>query len=488
VTVQVAAATQERVPWTSVPREPVAEQSQSGPHAKRSKLRLDHVDAMRPVKQAGVVSTHSLLAFAPGAAISVGGALMLLHVTREAFLFISACMLTYGYGDLDRRGYGTFYRRRARSVAVPYVAWTVIYFFVTMPGQFYGVWGGFTHFAYLLGSGYYQLYYLVVIMQFYVAYPALVWLLRRTRGHHVALLLASFALQVLIISLMHWNVLPAQMQGFWASREITSYQFYLVAGMIAALHLHEVHEWVCTNGWKVFAATCGAAALSCAWYVAAYDHVASWLGSASDPFQPIVIPFNLGAIACLYLFGVWLVHPRRPWHIRAMARSGSDNSYGIYLAQMLFIYALEDLAWQSLDHVVPWPVMTAAAVLIVLLACVLLTSILARTPLASALTGRQRQAWSTWLPAELRRSSDEPADNIPSPMGVDPRSRGPCDHPSLLCGERGRSRGGAPVGARLLRPGPPTASCRDAGRCPPGRRATSGPEAQPDPALPSSEP
>jgi len=61
-----------------------------------TRRRLDHVDAMRPVKQVGVVSTHSLLFFAPLATLSVGGALMLLHVTREAFLFISACMLTYG--------------------------------------------------------------------------------------------------------------------------------------------------------------------------------------------------------------------------------------------------------------------------------------------------------------------------------------------------------------------------------------------------------
>ena len=30
--------------------------------------RLDQVDAMRPIKQAGVISTHSVLYFAPAAA------------------------------------------------------------------------------------------------------------------------------------------------------------------------------------------------------------------------------------------------------------------------------------------------------------------------------------------------------------------------------------------------------------------------------------
>ncbi|HEY1733178.1 MAG TPA: acyltransferase family protein, partial [Acidimicrobiales bacterium] len=127
---------------------------------KQGKPRLDHVDAMRPIKQAGVVSTHSLLYFAPGASLAVGGALMLLHVTREAFLFISACMLTYSYYSLRRGSYGRFYKKRFVSVGLPYLCWTVIYFFVTLPSGSYTLATGFGHFWYLVATGYYQLYYL----------------------------------------------------------------------------------------------------------------------------------------------------------------------------------------------------------------------------------------------------------------------------------------------------------------------------------------
>ena len=60
-----------------------------------ARRRLDQVDAMRPIKQAGVISTHSILYFAPAAAsVGSGAALLLLHVSREGFFFISACMLT----------------------------------------------------------------------------------------------------------------------------------------------------------------------------------------------------------------------------------------------------------------------------------------------------------------------------------------------------------------------------------------------------------
>src|SRR5580658_6441403 len=102
-----------------------------------ARRRLDQVDAMRPVKQAGVVSTHSILFFAPAAAsVGSGAALLLLHVSREGFFFISACMLAYAYTDLnltDRAGLGRYYRRRMVSVVVPYLCWTVIYFLYLLP-------------------------------------------------------------------------------------------------------------------------------------------------------------------------------------------------------------------------------------------------------------------------------------------------------------------------------------------------------------------
>ena len=369
---------------------------------KTAKRRLDHIDAMRPIKQAGVVSTHTLLFFAPGASLVVGGALMLLHVTREAFLFVSACMLTYSYFAIRRSDYPRFYRRRCVSVLIPYLCWTAIYFFLTLHDGSYSLWTGFGHFWYLVATGYYQLYYLLVIMQFYVFFPLLLALLRKTKGHHVALLVVSAAVQITFVSLMHWKVLPSQMQGFWGSREVISYQFYLVAGMVVALHLDVVHDWIYQHWRVILLATVGAALVSEAWYILAVHHVAAWLGSGSDPLQPIVLPFNVGAIACIYLVGVFLVDRRRSTTVRAMIRSSSDNSYGVYLAQMVFITALTAIGWRHLDNYLPWAIVCVVTVALVFLACVLLTSLLARTPLSVPLTGRQRQRWDTWLPAPWR--------------------------------------------------------------------------------------
>src|SRR6266571_5050145 len=91
--------------------------------------RLDQIDAMRPIKQVGVVSTHTIITFAPAtAAVLSNATLLLLHVSREVFFFISACMLTYAYAGLKRDGWRTFYWRRFVSVGVPYLCWNLIYF------------------------------------------------------------------------------------------------------------------------------------------------------------------------------------------------------------------------------------------------------------------------------------------------------------------------------------------------------------------------
>ncbi len=120
------------------------------------------------------------------------------------------------------------------------------------------------------------------------------------------------------------------------------------------------------------------------WYYLAADHVVSWLGSSADPFQPIVIPFNVGPSPCIYLIGVALVHRRRSARTRRAVHSGSDNSYGIYLAQLLFITVLSWLGWRHLNSVLPWPLVSALTVVIVFLACIGLTELLARTALVQA--------------------------------------------------------------------------------------------------------
>ena len=366
---------------------------------------LGQVDAMRPIKQAGVVSTHSILYFAPAAAsVGSGAALLLLHVSREGFFFISACMLTYAYTDLrlcDRAGLARFYRRRIVSVVIPYLCWTLIYFFYLLPTSHYASAGtAIAHLARMAATGYYQLYFLIVIMQFYLVFPLVLMLLRRTRGHHGLVIAIAAAAQVAIAIATHWQLFPALMVRY-AQQDALSYLLYLIGGGVIAFHIDEVHAWVCGHARLILALTAAAALAAEGIYFLAQQGVTTVLGAGNDPFQPSVIPFNIGAIACGYLAGVALVRPERSRRTKAAVRVGSDDSYGIYLAQMVFITALTWLGWGRLSSVIPWPVLCLATVGIVFACCIALTGLLARTPLAVPLTGRKQVPWRAPVPVQV---------------------------------------------------------------------------------------
>jgi peptidoglycan/LPS O-acetylase OafA/YrhL len=319
--------------------------------------RLDQVDAMRPVKQAGVIGTHVVLYFAPAAAsVASGAALLLLHVSREGFFFISACMLTYAYAGLtprNRAGLCRFYWRRFLSVGIPYLCWTVIYFLYQLPASHYvSLAAALKHLVDMAYTGYYQLYFLVVIMQFYLVFPLVLMLLRRTRGHHGHLIAAAALAQVALMTGTHWHLLPALMIR-WGQQDALSYLLYLIGGGVVAFHLDEVHAWVCGHARQIVAMTIAAALAAEAVYFLAQHGVTTVLGAGNDPFQPSVIPFNVGAITCGYLAGVALMRPWRSRWAKAVVRSGSDNAYGIYLSQMLVITALFRLGWGRLSSTVP---------------------------------------------------------------------------------------------------------------------------------------
>lgn len=364
---------------------------------------------MRPLKQVGVVTTHCLLFFAPATAgVTAGAVLDVSHVTRFAFLFLSAAMLVYAYPTLQRRDLGRFWRRRLLAVGLPYLGWTVVYFAVEaahlegLPGAFdpSGALGvslpaDLHRFGTLLLEGYYQLYYLVVLLEFCVVFPAFLWLLRRSRRRPRRLLAISVATQLLLTSLVHWAVLPGWMRGFYATRELWNYQLFLVAGGLLGMHYRAVDAWLRRRWRFVAGATLASLALAEAWYyLAALGVVPALAGeSASDPFQPVLVPLFGGVTLCLYLAGSALTGGRRPARVRAWVASAAVNAYGVYLSQVLFIIALTLLGWGSLEAVLPWPLVVAGAVVVTYAGGLLLTSLLARLPGARMTAGRPRVTW-----------------------------------------------------------------------------------------------
>ena len=389
---------------------------------------------MRPIKQAAVISTHALIFFAPVSAgmLTIDG-LVLTHFSREAFLFVSASMLTFSYLESARIDVKKYSSRRFMAVGVPYLTWTLIYFlfiqFVAIKSfPYYSInWSNtFTlsslhHLWSLTWQGYYHLYYLLVILEFYALFPLLLKIVRRWKTKHVHIMVFVLLWQILfsIAVSRHWVgfIRP----GFWQTRFVLSYPLYLIGGIVVAMHLDVVHQWIVRHAWFIRIATVlsavGAILLNNVHAGGIYGQL---IRPGGNPFAVLAIPYTVGAILCVYLLGVFLVKPERSLRTRAVTKSGSNNSYGIYLSQMIWIPLLLRV-WQHYSISMPFPLGPIVAVIIVYAVGFVFSALLARTPLARAVTGRSQVSWSTFWPRRRiiqTRLETNDADG-PLDLGVD---------------------------------------------------------------------
>jgi peptidoglycan/LPS O-acetylase OafA/YrhL len=395
-----------------------------------TRKRLDHIDAMRPVKQAAVISTHALIFFAPIAtSTTVVGLIMLTRFSRDAFLFVSACMLTYSYKDSQRIALVHYSKRRFLSVGVPYLTWTVIYFFYTSLTDVKGIpfysfhsaaifsTAGLHYFLHILVYGYYHLYYLIVIMEFYILFPLLMKFVRRFPQWHIQIMVFAFLWQIAFGVLVSPHLFAFQIQGVIQTRLITSYAVYLIGGMIVALHLDPIHDWICAKArWIVVFTIASALVAEVLSFETRHGPIPAYVKTGTNIFSPAILPFNVGAILCVYLLGVYLVAPQRQRRTRAMVQSGSDNSYGVYLSQMLWIPLLVRVR-NSLGFQIPWPVAAPFALILVYFMGYGFTALMARTPVARAVTGRGQVSWSSLRPKHYESSRENPEASV-SPLDV----------------------------------------------------------------------
>ncbi|MBO0744907.1 MAG: acyltransferase family protein, partial [Candidatus Dormibacteraeota bacterium] len=250
-----------------------------------------------------MIGTHVLLYTAPGLSRGAGALLMVLHVNRELFFFVSAFVLAYSTGAARQRfDVARFWRRRYPLVVLPYLAWTVIYWLLVSELQAPGTVPPLQALLEDLATGWLQLYFLLVTMQIYLLFPLLAWLVRRTRGFHWLVLLISAALQLSLDWVFQYRpgLIPAPVFGaaLWAQDEVSSYLFYVVAGVIAAAHWPELVAFARAHRRHLVITSLvmiAAGELVYVWNL----HAGYLPQGASADLQPVVLPLVLAALALL---------------------------------------------------------------------------------------------------------------------------------------------------------------------------------------------
>ena len=162
-------------------------------------------DLFRVVACACVLGQHSLLWTDMSNNVVGTAFITMLHFTRNSFFFLSGLVVCYAQITRPCTVWG-FWVRRYIQIGIPYLAWTGIYvlFTILRPGGSWSQWG--TYLWSDLRLGYYQLYVVVVLFQFYLVFPFLLKLLKSTSTRqHVLIMSISVAIAVFIGTDLHYQ-------------------------------------------------------------------------------------------------------------------------------------------------------------------------------------------------------------------------------------------------------------------------------------------
>ena len=350
-----------------------------------------HVDVVRLVTFVCVVGVHAITSTMNPQSIASGAVVSLMHFTRGAFFVLTAFVLTYVYSSAPLR-VRPFWGRRFLYVGVPYVVWTVVYWWVALRAMPQPADLCQLGIDLVTGTGNYHLYFLLVSLQLYLLFPVLLWLVRRARGHHVALVVVSGAVELGLMALAHYPHWPGPWSTLQANVLVLSpmYQFYFVVGALAAVHHERLRTWVRQHPRAVVGALVGTAAVHVGVYLGQLSSSGS-VARAYDPLQPSVVPWTVAVTLGLYAWGCFYAARRQSGsRLARFVDLASVTSFGVFLVHPLFLNTLLGpwLAWgySSLDPTVSGALAWVGTLLLSFAFAV----VVLRTPLALPLAGRHR--------------------------------------------------------------------------------------------------
>jgi peptidoglycan/LPS O-acetylase OafA/YrhL len=360
--------------------------------APPKRAHLWEIDVLRILTFLCVIGVHTISHTVALVDLPLYLLLGLLHFTRNVFFALTAFVLVYSY--LHRpEPMRKFWPRRFLLVGIPYVVWSAIYFVANdlhTPSSD-SLWQLTLTFLGELATGtaWYHLYFLLVTLQVYVLLPVILWLVRKTRGHHWLVLGTGFVVQLIIVGLYFY--LPSSVAFFnnLQGSYFFSYEFFILAGALAADHSVEFLAWIRSHRPHIAWFVLGSATLTIAVFL-----IGAALGTVYSPLvaplQPIMMLWGTAAGLGFLAIGTRWADRRKPNGVSTrFVTLASDRSFGIFLSHPLMIWLLLWVGDDWFEHTVDKPWLTLVIYVLVVAAAVSITEVARRTPLSLVLTGRR---------------------------------------------------------------------------------------------------
>ncbi|GAB5057529.1 acyltransferase [Companilactobacillus alimentarius] len=323
---------------------------------KKKKKYLYEVDLMRVLFIGGVLLNHTTTTFknnvgsGSGSQLFIEATHLMLHFTRMGFMFMTGLVLVLNYYNRDNHWLG-FWKKRYISVGIPYIGWNaILMWFATITAGVAINWPSYYKNlidAIIHGNKYYM-YYILVTFQLYLIFPLLVYMFKKLPNHHIAILVTSAIVQLLlVIGIKYW--LPGVDRDSWwylfraYGLNVLVYQFYFIAGAFVAIHYDQVDKFIEKNhrviGWSTLALSIGTVLL-----FFGNQYILKLSMSATESIhQPLIFIYDTFIIAFVFWIGRQYAHARNhglPNWMDRIVRNMAKVSFGIYLVQTIPITLL----------------------------------------------------------------------------------------------------------------------------------------------------
>jgi peptidoglycan/LPS O-acetylase OafA/YrhL len=266
------------------------------------------------------------------------------RVGTPTFIFLSSFVLFYSYADRDLSSklLAKFYRNRVLYIFTPYFLFSIIYFALVL--IFYhnisqiNVADTLLSFLQKLATGkvYAHLYFVFVNLQFYIMFPAILWLFKTRPKLLVHAVWLGFAVQWLFFYLNHyfWHV---PYKGSWA---FTYFSYYCLGAYIGVYYQSVLDALRGFGKYLLWGAWLAAGAF----HVYVY-HMYRIYGKAWNT-QIFELAWNAHTIltALVIFHAVFALYRRIPTLLRKTLGHLGAHSFGIYLLHPLILAVYRKVA------------------------------------------------------------------------------------------------------------------------------------------------
>ncbi|MBA2396445.1 MAG: acyltransferase [Ktedonobacteraceae bacterium] len=370
---------------------------------RKSRRYIYDLDPLRAVTALGVVAVHVVTFTTYLNQINAGAQLQnviltSLHYTRSVFMFVTAFAMVYVY-------YGKpfhlkqFWVRRGIGVLIPYIIWTAIYVWANAPSLSPPQFVQTTLIDILNGNASYQLYYILLTIQFYIIFPLFLLFMKYAMRHPWLVLTVSFVVQIMLYYVDYHTLQAATFapSSFWntfnlyQNRFVLMYPFYFILGGVTALYFEQVRTFLLRHAQLVTGALVITILMLWTHFYVQVNIYHEAIGYAISVLQPLMVIYCLAVIGfSLCMASSWASRTDEqghPWGYRFW-HTLSDASFGVYLIHALILNSV--LKWIVPALPIVWPVAVRVFFTWFLVAgsALSISILLINTPVLSRLVGR----------------------------------------------------------------------------------------------------